>query len=138
MIAVVASAQTLGIATEDDVLTVRRRARELAEQRKFDTFAIAAITTAVSELARNVLVHGKGGHAVIEEIEAGPRIGLRIAFIDDGPGIPDIPRVMVGGYSTARSMGLGLSGSKRLVDEFAIESKVGGGTRITVTKWKRF
>lgn len=135
---VVASTQTLTIATEDDVLLVRRRARELAEHRKFDTFAIAAITTAVSELARNVLVHGGGGRAVIEEVEAGPRAGIRIAFIDEGPGIPDIQRVMVGGYSTARSMGLGLSGSKRLVDEFAIESKVGEGTRITVTKWKRF
>lgn len=135
---VVASTQTLTIATEDDVLLVRRRARELAEHRKFDTFAIAAITTAVSELARNVLVHGGGGRAVIEEVEAGPRAGIRIAFIDEGPGISDIQRVMVGGYSTARSMGLGLSGSKRLVDEFAIESKVGEGTRITVTKWKRF
>jgi serine/threonine-protein kinase RsbT len=112
--------------------------REIAEQRKFDNFAIAAITTATSELARNVLVHGGGGEGVVEEVTLGPRAGIRIAFIDQGPGIPDIDRVLVGGYSTARSMGLGLSGSKRLVDEFDLESKVGQGTRVTVTKWKRF
>ena len=134
----VGRAQTIPIRTEDDVLVLRKRVREIAEQRKFDNFAIAAITTATSELARNVLVHGGGGEALVEEVAFGPRAGIRIAFIDHGPGIPDIERVLVGGYSTARSMGLGLSGSKRLVDEFDLESKVGQGTRVTVTKWKRF
>jgi serine/threonine-protein kinase RsbT len=134
----VVRAQTMPIRTEDDVLVLRKRVREIAAQRKFDNFAIAAITTATSELARNVLVHGRGGEAVVEEITAGPRAGIRIAFIDKGPGIPDMDRVLVGGYSTARSMGLGLSGSKRLVDEFELQSKVGHGTRVTVTKWKRF
>ena len=134
----VVRAQTMTIRTEDDVLVLRRRVREIAEQRKFDNFATAAITTATSELARNVLVHGRGGEAILEEVTSGPRSGIRIAFIDKGPGIPDLDRVLVGGYSTARSMGLGLSGSKRLVDEFALESKVGDGTRVTVTKWKRF
>lgn len=124
--------------TEDDIIAVRRRVKELAEQRKFDTFAVAAITTATSELARNVIVHGNGGTASVEEVSDGLRAGIRVAFIDEGPGIPDIPRVMSGGYSTARSMGLGLSGSKRLVDAFEIDSKVGEGTRVTVTKWKRF
>ncbi|MBN9164500.1 MAG: anti-sigma regulatory factor [Myxococcales bacterium] len=126
------------LASEDDVLSVRRRVREIAEMRKFDTFAIAAITTAASELGRNVLVHGHGGSATIEEVSDGLRTGIRIAFVDSGPGIPDIQRVLSGGYSTARSMGLGLSGSKRLVDVFVIESVVGEGTRVTVTKWKRF
>ncbi len=126
------------LVTEDDIMAVRRRVKEIAELRKFDTFAIAAITTATSELARNVIVHGHGGSATIEEVADGPRAGVRIAFVDSGPGIPDIPRVMSGGYSTARSMGLGLSGSKRLVDAFELESKVGQGTRVTVTKWKRF
>ena len=124
--------------SEDDVLSVRRRVREIAEMRRFDTFAIAAITTATSELARNVVVHGEGGHAKIEEISDGIRAGIRIAFVDAGPGIPDLARVLSGGYSTARSMGLGLSGSKRLVDAFELESKVGEGTTVTVTKWKRF
>ncbi|MBX3232498.1 MAG: anti-sigma regulatory factor [Labilithrix sp.] len=134
----IVTAQDFRLATEDDVLVLRRRVRELAEQRKFDTFAIAAVTTATSELGRNVLVHGKGGEAVVEEISDGFRTGIRLTFSDKGPGIPDIPRVMNGGYSTARSMGLGLSGSKRLVDEFELDSKVGHGTRVTVTKWKRF
>lgn len=126
------------LVTEDDVMNVRRRVREIAELRKFDTFAIAAITTATSELARNVIVHGAGGNAKIEEISDGLRAGIRVAFVDEGPGIPDIARVMSGGFSTARSMGLGLSGSKRLVDDFDLQSEVGAGTRVTVTKWKRF
>jgi serine/threonine-protein kinase RsbT len=124
--------------TEDDIIAVRRRVKDIAEQRKFDTFAVAAITTAASELARNVIVHGKGGSASIDEVSDGLRAGIRIAFVDHGPGIDDIDRVMSGGYSTARSMGLGLSGSKRLVDAFELETKVGDGTRVTVTKWKRF
>ena len=123
---------------EDDIIAVRRRVKEIAELRKFDTFAIAAITTATSELARNVIVHGTGGSASIEEVSDGLRTGIRIAFVDRGPGIPDVARVMTGGFSTARSMGLGLSGSKRLVDVFDLDSKVGEGTRVTVTKWKRF
>lgn len=124
--------------SEDDIIAVRRRVKEIAELRKFDTFAVAAITTATSELARNVIVHGKGGTASIEEVSDGLRAGIRIAFVDEGPGIPDIARVMSGGYSTARSMGLGLSGSKRLVDAFELDSSAGKGTRVTVTKWKRF
>jgi serine/threonine-protein kinase RsbT len=130
--------QEMKLTTEDDVIAVRRRVKELAELRKFDTFAIAAITTATSELGRNVLVHGGGGRASIEEVSDGYRVGIRIVFTDSGPGIPDIDRVLAGGYSTARSMGLGLSGSKRLVDSFELESKVGVGTRVTVTKWKRY
>lgn len=138
MVEEILATHELKLVTEDDVMAVRRRVREIAEMRKFDTFAIAAITTATSELARNVIVHGAGGNARIEEISDGLRAGIRVAFIDQGPGIPDIDRVMSGGYSTARSMGLGLSGSKRLVDDFDLESKVGAGTRVTVTKWKRF
>lgn len=134
----VLAAQTFDLRTEDDVLVVRRRVRDIAQERKFDTFAIAAVTTATSELGRNVLVHGRGGKVTVETVSDGLRTGIRLAFSDDGPGIPDIPRVLAGGYSTARSMGLGLSGSKRLVDEFALESTVGHGTRVTVTKWKRF
>lgn len=128
----------LKLECEDDIIAVRRRVKEIAELRKFDTFAVAAITTAASELARNVIVHGRGGSASIEEVSDGLRAGIRIAFVDEGPGIPDVARVMSGGYSTARSMGLGLSGSKRLVDAFELDSRVGEGTRVTVTKWKRF
>ena len=106
MVEEVLARHDLKLATEDDVILLRRRVREIAQARKFDTFAIAAITTASSELARNVLVHGKGGDAKIEEISDGHRAGIRIAFVDSGPGIPDVERVLAGGYSTARSMGL--------------------------------
>jgi serine/threonine-protein kinase RsbT len=134
----VLATHSLRIEREDDIIAVRRRVRDIAEARKFDTFATAAITTATSELARNVVVHGAGGAAEIEEISNGGKIGIRITFEDSGPGIPDIARVLAGGFSTARSMGLGLSGSKRLVDEFAIESTVGKGTKVVIVKWKRF
>lgn len=134
----VTATHELRIDCEDDIIVVRRRVRDIAELRKFDSFATAAITTATSELARNALVHGGKGVACIEEVTDGIRIGIRIAFDDHGPGIPDIPRVLAGGYTTARSMGLGLSGSKRLVDDFDLVSSPGAGTKVTVTKWKRF
>jgi serine/threonine-protein kinase RsbT len=134
----VSATHAMRIDCEDDIITVRRRVRDIAELRKFDSFAAAAITTATSELARNALVHGGKGTATIEEVSDGIRIGIRVLFEDKGPGIPDIPRVLAGGYTTARSMGLGLSGSRRLVDDFDLESTVGTGTKVIVTKWKRF
>ena len=134
----VAATHRFSIDCEADIIVVRRRVRDIAELRKFDSFATAAITTASSELARNALVHGGKGVARIEELTDGNRSGIRIVFEDEGPGIEDIPRVLAGGYTTARSMGLGLSGSKRLVDEFALESAPGSGTKVTVTKWRRF
>jgi serine/threonine-protein kinase RsbT len=134
----VAATHDMPIENEDDIIRVRRRVRDIAEMKKFDSFATAAITTATSELARNALVHGGKGIACIEEVSDGYRIGIRIVFEDRGPGIEDIPRVLAGGYTTARSMGLGLSGSKRLVDDFDLQSAPGAGTKVTVTKWKRF
>jgi serine/threonine-protein kinase RsbT len=126
------------IGSEDDVVLVRRKVKQLAQARGFDAFASAAITTATSEITRNVWVHAGRGRAVIEEISDGSRVGLRIEFIDEGPGIADVPRVLAGGYSTARSMGLGLSGSKRLVDEFSIDTAQGRGTTVRMVKWTRF
>ena len=134
----VSDSHEMPIDCEDDIITVRRRVRDIAQMRKFDSFATAAITTATSELARNALIHGGKGMARIEEVSEGFRVGLRIVFEDSGPGIADIPRALAGGYTTARSMGLGLSGSRRLVDDFALESAPGVGTKVTVTKWKRF
>jgi serine/threonine-protein kinase RsbT len=126
------------IRNEDDVILVRRKARTLAQERGFDAFATAALTTAASELARNVLVHGSGGHAIVEHLADGPRSGVRVTFVDKGKGIADIDRVLAGGYSTARSLGLGLSGTKRLVEEFDLESTPGAGTRVTICKWTRY
>jgi serine/threonine-protein kinase RsbT len=132
------SREELPIVREEDVVVVRRRVKVLAHERGFDTFASVALTTAASELTRNVWVHAKRGVATIEQLTNDERFGIRIVFRDQGPGILDVPRVLEGGYSTARSMGLGLSGSKRLVDEFLLETEVGRGTVVTVTKWKRF
>jgi serine/threonine-protein kinase RsbT len=129
---------TMPIVSEDDVILVRRKARTLAQERGFDAFATAALTTAASELARNTLVHGGGGEAVVEHLADGPRSGVRLTFLDRGPGIADIDRVLAGGYSTARSLGLGLSGTRRLVEEFEIESAPGAGTKVVIAKWTRY
>jgi serine/threonine-protein kinase RsbT len=126
----------MNIEKEDDVVLVRRHVRDLANQQKLDSFAAAAVTTATSELTRNVWVHAGKGVAIIEEIQNGGRIGMRVTFRDEGPGIAELERALAGGFSTARSMGLGLSGSRRLVDEFDIETTPGKGTRITFVKWK--
>jgi serine/threonine-protein kinase RsbT len=134
----VSASQSLSIRSEDDIILVRKRVRELAEAQRFDSFATAALTTATSELARNAYVHAGGGEATIEEIADGARAGIRVVFRDQGPGIPDVARVMAGGFSTARSLGLGLSGSRRLVDDFSIDTSAGNGTCIAIVKWKRF
>lgn len=133
----VLGSHTMSITSEGDVSEVRRRVRDLAERHGFDVFATAAITTATSELTRNVWTHGGGGHAVIEELEREGRRGLRICFEDTGPGIADVNRALAGGFSTRRSLGLGLSGSRRLVDEFDLRTSE-GGTRVVVAKWARY
>ncbi|MBK8937307.1 MAG: anti-sigma regulatory factor [Polyangiaceae bacterium] len=135
MISVVAQYK-LDVRCEDDVVVVRRKARQLAQLRRLDPFATAAITTAVSELSRNVLVHGRGGIALLEEVSDGTRYGIRATFEDQGPGIDNLERALAGGYSTTRTMGLGLSGSRRLVDRFDIQTTVGKGTMIRVEKWQ--
>jgi len=126
------------IQTEDDIILVRRKVRDVALACRFDVFAASAVTTAASELARNVWGHGGGGVATIERVAMDDRFGVRVEFVDHGPGIADIDRVLAGGYSTARSMGLGLSGSRRLVDDFSISSEVGRGTTVTFVKWSPF
>jgi serine/threonine-protein kinase RsbT len=128
----------LTITAEDDVILVRRRVRDLAQSCRFSVFACSAVTTATSELARNVWVHAGGGVAIIEKLADDARFGIRVEFKDEGPGIAELERALAGGYSTAKSMGLGLSGSKRLVDEFEIETAPGKGTKVTLTKWTPF
>jgi serine/threonine-protein kinase RsbT len=124
------------IEKEADIIAIRQCVRELTKAHKFDQFATAALTTAASELSRNVWVHAKMGLARVEVLRRG-RIGLELTFVDHGPGIAHIDKALAGGYSTANSLGLGLSGTKRLVDEFHIETEVGRGTTIVIRKWKR-
>jgi len=122
---------------EADIVAVRQRVRELAKDQRFDQFAVAAITTAASELSRNVWVHAEAGMARISLLRNGRKVGLELEFEDQGPGIANLNRALAGGFSTAKSLGLGLSGTKRLVDEFEIDTEVGRGTRIVVRKWKK-
>lgn len=126
------------IDNEEDIILVRRKVRDLAQACSFDTFAVAAVTTASSELARNVWVHAGKGRALVEKLDDDSRFGVRATFRDEGPGIADIARALKGGHSTARSMGLGLSGSKRLVDEFTLDSAPGRGTVVIFVKWAPF
>lgn len=111
--------------------------QDWATRLAFSTVDRTKFVTAASELGRNALVHGKGGFMVIEELSRDGKTGLRLTFEYQGPGIPDVDRAMTDGYSTARSMGLGLGGTRRLVNEFDIKSTVGVGTTVTVIQWKR-
>ena len=122
---------------EADIVAVRQQARELAKDLGFDQFAVAALTTAASELSRNVWVHARRGVARISILRNGHRVGLELEFVDHGPGIANLNRALAGGFSTSKSLGLGLSGTKRLVDEFNIESAPGRGTRVVIRKWKK-
>jgi len=133
---VVTQSWEIRIEKEADIIAVRQLVRELTKGYKFDQFAAAALTTAASELSRNVWVHAREGVAKVEVLK-GERMGLELSFVDKGPGIADLPRTLAGGYSTANSLGLGLSGTRRLVDEFHIDTEPGRGTTIVIRKWKK-
>ena len=135
--AAVMSREELPIRIEDDVVIVRTKARELSERLGFDPFATAAVVTASSELGRNVWRHAGGGRATFFVVERAGRVGIKVDFDDNGPGIADIARALAGGNSTVRSLGLGLAGSKRLADELVVESTVGKGTHVSFVKWTR-
>ena len=124
------------IATPEDVVAVRQAVRQRAVELGFNLVDQTKIVTAASELGRNAIQHGGGGQVLVEIVSDGTRRGLRLAFEDQGPGIADIQLAMKDGYSTAGGLGLGLSGAKRLSNEFAISSTPGGGTRVVITRWK--
>lgn len=121
---------------EIDVIPFRNRVKEYAIKIGMSLVNQTKIITAASELARNMLKYGGGGKALIEAVSKGRENGIRITFADEGPGIKDIGLAMRDGFSTGKSLGLGLPGTKRLVSEFNIESQVGRGTTVTVLKWK--
>jgi serine/threonine-protein kinase RsbT len=128
--------ETLPIRAEGDVVAVRQLVRKWAAEQSFSLVDQTKIVTAASELARNTLIHGGGGNVRLEILNDGARRGLRLTFEDKGPGIPNIDLALKDGYTTGSGLGLGLGGSKRLVNEFDIVSQVGEGTRVTVTRWK--
>ena len=120
-----------------DIVAARRKARELATQVGFSGSDLTVIATAISEVARNIVVYANRGEIVLSVMRRGDRRGVLVVARDQGPGIPDIPRAMRDGFSTGKSLGLGLPGAKRLMDEFEIASEVGKGTTITMRKWTR-
>jgi serine/threonine-protein kinase RsbT len=128
--------EVLAIGASSDVVIVRQHVRQLAQELRFSLVDQTKIVTAASELARNTLEHGKGGSCRIEVIDESPRMGLRLTFEDRGPGIPNVELALQDGYTTGNGLGLGLGGARRLVNEFAIESTVGKGTRVTVSRWR--
>ncbi len=129
--------EQLQITGDADVVRVRQAVRSLALKASLSIVDQTKIVTAASELARNTLVHGGGGSAQVELVQENGKAGVRASFIDSGPGIANVELAMAGGFTTAGGMGLGLSGSKRLVDAFDLDTEVGKGTRVTVIKWKR-
>ena len=127
---------TLSVRLESDILAARQHGREVAEQVGFSGSDLALIATAISEVARNIVVHAGGGAIMISELADG-RAGIEIVARDDGPGILDIDLAMQDGYSTVASLGLGLPGARRLMDEFTIESQEGHGTTVVMRKWTK-
>jgi serine/threonine-protein kinase RsbT len=127
----------VAITHEADIVAARLKGRELAVQAGFASSELTLIATAISELARNIVVYAREGEIQLELHEQNGRRGLEVVARDRGPGIPDVPLAMRDGYSTSKSLGLGLPGARRLMDEFEIESIVGEGTTITMRKWVR-
>lgn len=129
-------ADVLPIMSGEDIVRVRQAVRVRAVAAGFSLVEQTKLVTAASELARNTLDHGGGGSVQVEAVELIDRRGVRLTFIDSGPGIPDIARALQDGFTTGGGLGLGLGGAKRLTNEFSIESAPGQGTRVTIARWK--
>ncbi|MGV3569606.1 MAG: anti-sigma regulatory factor [Ramlibacter sp.] len=127
---------TVPLRSEEDIIASRQKVRILTQQLKFSLVDQTKMITAASELSRNTLVHGGGGHMRWELLDDGMRRGLRLHFEDTGPGIPDTRLALTDGWTSGKGMGLGLPGSKRLVHDFELASTPGQGTRVSITRWK--
>jgi serine/threonine-protein kinase RsbT len=133
----VASETIVSIHTDVDIVVARQKGRELASGLGFGLTDSTLVATAISELARNIVLYARQGEIVIENARVGDRVCIVVVARDKGPGIADIPQAMQDGFSTSGGLGLGLPGVKRLMDEFHLVSDAGSGTTITVKKWKR-
>ena len=127
---------TVPIRTSEDVVRVRQEARRFAVEAGLGLVDQTKIVTAASEIARNTLDYGKGGQAIMDIVQNGPRRGVKIVFEDNGPGIADVELALKDGYTSGKGMGLGLGGARRLCNEFDICSTPGQGTRVTIARWK--
>ncbi|MGA2105473.1 MAG: anti-sigma regulatory factor [Methanoregula sp.] len=128
--------ETVDIKTGEDIVSARQKVRIRMIDLKFSLIDQTKMVTAASELARNTIDYGKGGTMRIESLVDKERIGIRLIFLDHGPGIPDIQQALKDGFTTGSGLGLGLSGSKRLVNEFEIMSEPNKGTQVTITRWR--
>ena len=128
--------ETASITSSSDIVKVRQRVRELAISLGFSLVEQTKMVTAASELARNALQHGGGGNVRMQVLNNEMRRGLKLTFSDQGPGIADLEQALKDGFSTGSGMGLGLSGAKRLANEFEIESAPGQGTKVMITRWR--
>jgi serine/threonine-protein kinase RsbT len=122
----------------NDVVICRQIVGQIAEALKFSAIGKTMLVTAASELARNALLHGGGGEVFWTVLREGERAGVRLAFQDHGPGIADLKLAMTDGWTSGEGLGLGLSGARRLVHEFTIDSIIGTGTRVVVVRWRQF
>jgi serine/threonine-protein kinase RsbT len=129
--------QCIPIQSDLHIIEARQKGRELASELGFPPSDLTLIATSISELARNILLYAKRGKIILKSVEQGERRGIVVTAHDDGPGISDVRRALQDGYTTSRSLGLGLPGVRRLMDEFEIVSEVGRGTTVTVKIWKR-
>jgi len=121
--------------SEHDIVRARQLVRKLTQEIGFSLVDQTKMVTAASELARNALIYGRGGTMHGEKHE-GERLGLKLVFADEGPGIPNLDLAMTDGWTSGSGLGMGLSGTKRLVNEFSIDTKVGAGTRVAIARWK--
>lgn len=128
--------ESLPIRGETDIVQVRQVIRKYAVSQRFTLTEQTKLVTAASEIARNTLIYGGGGKVDIESIEDAGRLGVRLVFADNGPGIPDIEKALSDGFTSGGGLGLGLGGSKRLVSDFDIQTAIGEGTRVTLISWK--
>src|SRR5690349_2974967 len=124
------------VRSDHDIVLARQQVRKLTQELKFSLVDQTKMVTAASELARNALVYGKGGTMHWEILQAEARRGLKLLFADEGPGIPNLELAMTDGWTSGNGLGMGLTGAKRLVNEFELDSKVDGGTRVTIIRWK--
>jgi serine/threonine-protein kinase RsbT len=132
----VSKTDSLPILSSTDIVLIRQEVRKWSGELGFSLVDQTKMITAASELARNSLDYGGGGVVLLEVVHDGAKRGLRLTFEDKGPGIPDIERALTDGFTSGKGMGLGLGGAKRLVNTFEIASRVGEGTRVTITRWK--
>jgi serine/threonine-protein kinase RsbT len=132
------STGTLPLRGGNDVVICRRVVGQIAQELKYSAIGKTMLVTAASELARNALLHGGGGEVLWTVLREGDRAGVRLVFQDHGPGIPDLKLAMTDGWTSGGGLGLGLSGARRLVHEFTIDSTIGTGTRVVVVRWRQF